>query len=185
MGIKLTPGFPFDIIQYHPQGNLMKKIYSLAFCLALMFTANSSLAADGSSGCGPAWYLLTKNSIVSSFLRGVTNAILSPVVTLGMTFGTSNCSKHTLVQREKRSVHLATVGFEKLRQDIAEGDGEFLNAYAKTFNCSDSSIAVFKTSLQQNYDRIFSGESTPADVVDRTKALMNGNAVLVYNCDAA
>ena len=68
--------------------------------LAILFSINA-MAKDGSSGCGPGWYLLKKNSILSSSLRVTTNGIFFPTTTLGMTIGTSNCSKHKHFHTEK------------------------------------------------------------------------------------
>ena len=58
----------------------MKKI--ILIVLVAMFSTQL-LAADGSSGCGPGWYVTKKNSLLSSAIRATTNAILIPTVTLG------------------------------------------------------------------------------------------------------
>ena len=44
------------------------------------------------------------NSLLSSSLRATTNAILLNG-TFGMTFGTSNCSKHSIVKKEFQKIH--------------------------------------------------------------------------------
>ena len=85
----------------------LKTITKAALALALL-SATSAFAADGSSGCGPGWYIFKENSMVSSALRATTNGWSSPVVTIGMTFGTSNCAQHKLVMNDKRGLHFVT-----------------------------------------------------------------------------
>ena len=86
----------------------------ILFILATVISG-TAYGADGSSGCGPGWYILKDNSLVSSALRATTNGILVPVVTLGMTFGTSNCSKHKIVKKEKESLHFVTMNYFELK----------------------------------------------------------------------
>ena len=71
------------------------RLTSLMIAASLCVGASQAMAMDGSSGCGPAWYVFKENTILSSSLRGTTNGTLWPVVTIGMTFGTSNCANHT------------------------------------------------------------------------------------------
>jgi hypothetical protein len=152
------------------------------FLVAMIMLPVQGFAADGSSGCGPAWYIFKDNSLVSSFLRGFTNGVSSPVVTLGMTFGTSNCAQHKIVEATKRSEHLATVGLERLRLDAARGEGSFLEAYAETFSCDAATIPEFKTAVQLNYDRIFSHDAAPGAIVESTKAVLRQNSLLTAGC---
>src|SRR4051794_31289808 len=107
------------------------KLLRFAALLA-SFVSIQAFAMDGSSGCGPGWYLLKDTSIVSSALRATTNGILFPVYTFGMTFGTSNCTQHKLVLKEKESLYFATHNHFELKGNIAKGDGEYLSAFATT-----------------------------------------------------
>jgi hypothetical protein len=145
----------------------------------------TAFAADGSSGCGPGWYIMKENSLVSSFLRGVTNGLLSPTVTIGMTFGTSNCSRHSLVDADKRSEHLATITFEKLRQDVSQGSGMFLQAYASTFGCDARVFGEFSQTLQSQYAVIFNSPALPENIVERTRSAIKLQPALAAACHAA
>ena len=100
--------------------------------IALMISSSHTLAKDSSSGCGPAWYILKKNSLLSSFFRSMTNGMLSPIVTLGMTLGTSNCAKHSIVEAESASLRYAENNLPILKQDIARGGGESLTTFLGT-----------------------------------------------------
>ena len=112
--------------------------------LILFSFSPSSFAKDSSSGCGPAWYIFKKNSLVSSFLREITNAALFPIVSIGMTFGTSNCAKHTIVEKDKDSLEFLAHNFDDLMIEASMGDGKFLTSFSETFDCSSSEQVLFK-----------------------------------------
>lgn len=138
-----------------------------------LFVTSFIYGADSSSGCGPAWYLFKDKSLLSSSLRSITNGILWPISTLGMTFGTSNCGKHSIVNLENRSEHLVMVTSEKLRQDAAKGDGVFLKAYSDTFGCSKKSYPIFAKSVQSNFKNIFLIDFSANSAVKKTKILVH------------
>ena len=157
----------------------------LCLVTAIALVSTSASAADSSSGCGPAWYILKDKSLVSSAGRAITNAILTPVVTLGMTFGTSNCGQHKIVDNEKRSEHLVMVAFDTLRHDAARGDGRFVAAYAQTFSCDKTVVPEFTKAVQKNYGRIFGDDASPQEVVDNTLSVLRDNTLLAASCSAA
>lgn len=132
----------------------MKKI--IAALVLIQLVSLKLFAADGSSGCGPGWYLMKENSLVSSALRVTTNGILFPVVTIGMTVGTSNCTQHKLVLKEKESLYFATMNYFELKSEIAKGQGTYLSAFGTTMGCSEKSISHLGTQLKSNYKNIYS-----------------------------
>ncbi len=148
------------------------------------FHSLSALAVDASSGCGPGWYILKNNSLVSSYLRTITHAFLAPTVTFGMTTGTSNCTKHSIVEESKQSEALLTVTFDKLRQDVAQGQGVFLNAYADTFKCASDDKALFGKTVQANYSKIFVKDHSPENIVENTKQVLAKEPKLATSCKA-
>lgn len=126
-----------------------------------------ALAADGSSGCGPGWYVLKDNSLVSSALRATTNVILFPVFTIGMTFGTSNCTQHKLVLKEKESLYFATMNHFELKRDVARGSGEYLSAFGETMGCPASAQSRLNQSLRRDFSRVY-----PSRAVDPSGVLL-------------
>lgn len=153
--------------------------------VALFFTVFSTRAnaADGSSGCGPGWYIFEENSLVSSALRATTNGILLPVVTIGMTFGTSNCTQHKIVLKEKESLHFATMNHFELKRDIAKGDGEYLSAFAATIGCSASAQATLNKNLRTEYSRIYPDANVNPErtLLETYKAILS-NKELTNKC---
>ncbi len=132
----------------------MKKLV-LSLSLILFSFSTPSFAKDSSSGCGPGWYVFKKNSLISSFLREITNTFLFPTVTLGMTFGTSECGKHTIVEKDKDSLEFLVHNFDDIMIESSMGDGKFLTSFSKTFDCSSSERIQFKSALKKNYKKIF------------------------------
>ena len=128
--------------------------------LFMVLVPATSFGADGSSGCGPGWYIFKENSLLSSALRATTNGILFPVVTIGMTFGTSNCTRHKLVQKEKESLYFATQNHFELKTDMAKGGGEYLAAFATTLGCPASVQPRFSEKLRSDFAQVY----TPAEI---------------------
>lgn len=123
--------------------------------MAMMGLSQTARAMDGSSGCGPGWYILKENSLVSSALRATTNGVLVPVVTLGMTVGTSNCTQHKIVLKEKESLHFATMNHFELKRDLAKGNGEYLEAFATTMGCPATAQTRLNNRLRSSFERIY------------------------------
>lgn len=153
-------------------------IVALALCLAVPFAAK---AADGSSGCGPGWYVLKDNSLVSSALRAVTNGILFPVTTIGMTLGTSNCTKHQIVLHEQESLHYALMNLHELKAEGSRGEGVYLAGFSDVIGCGANARARFSSQVQKNYGQVFKGTS-PEAVLTETYKMILTDPVLVRSC---
>ncbi|MBF0208358.1 MAG: DUF3015 family protein [Oligoflexia bacterium] len=134
----------------------MMNFFRIASVMIFISLTASSFATDNSSGCGPGWYIVRENSLVSSALRATTNGILFPSTTIGMTLGTSNCTKHSLVMKEKESLYYMTQNYSELQKEIAQGGGEFLDAFFTTVGCQGDQVQHFAQKMQANYGAIFS-----------------------------
>ncbi|MFN8792516.1 MAG: DUF3015 family protein [Bdellovibrionales bacterium] len=133
----------------------------------LMVTAlgSTAYAADGSSGCGPGWFILKDNSLVSSFLRSITNGLFFPTTTVGMTVGTSNCTRHKIVQTEQESLHFATQNYFEILAEASRGQGKTLAAFSDTIGCPTSARALFAEKFQKNYMQIYSSSQVGPETV--------------------
>ncbi len=155
----------------------------MGFCAFVTLSIGGSLmAADGSSGCGPGWYILKENSMLSSAGRAITNGVLSPSTTLGMTFGTSNCSKHSLVDADKRSLHFASRSYDILRQDMARGGGRHLDAYLATFGCDVIARQNLSGQMQDEFRQELFLTIQPAALVESTRGLIEASPALSTSC---
>ena len=144
----------------------MKSRFVLA-ALSTLFIFNlvptHAFAMDGSNGCGPGWYILKDESLVSSALRSTTNGLLFPVYTFGMTSGTSNCTQHKIVLKEKESLYFATMNHYELKSDAARGNGEYLAAFATTIGCPSSAQVRFNSQMKNNFGKIYSSAPSASD----------------------
>jgi hypothetical protein len=163
------------------EGDAMR--FSAAFLgLFLMAMGGSASAADGSSGCGPGWYILKQNTMLSSVGRAITNSVLFPISTLGMTFGTSNCAKHSLVEEHKRSLHFATRSYDILRQDMARGAGRHLDAYLATFGCNGMARHDLAGQMQAAFESELYLTIQPEALVESTAAMIQASPALQSSC---
>lgn len=158
----------------------MKKLLVI---LGLSLLGSSAFAADGSSGCGPGWYLLKDNSLVSSAFRATTNGVLFPVTTIGMTVGTSNCSQHKIVKKEMESLHFATMNYYELKGEIAKGNGAYIAAFSETLGCDVKAQELLNTELKNNYKNLFpAGKPKPQETLLEVYKTIFRNQALAHQC---
>lgn len=159
---------------------MFKKLLILS--LFFVFSANI-FAKDGSSGCGPGWYVSQKNSLLSSSIRGTTNSILVPTVTFGMTFGTSGCAKHSIVKADKERIKFATDNYFEIASQATRGDGDFLVAYGELYGCNTKSLKHFSKTMKGNFGELFpSTEIAPSKLVNKTYHMILADKTLIHNC---
>lgn len=170
------------LVKINPLTEVMMRHLFLA-TLFTLFISNTAFAKDGSSGCGPGWYVVKKNSLVSSALRGTTNGFLGPVVTLGMTFGTSQCSKHSIVKTEKKTIHYVTNNFYELQSEIAKGEGLFLSGLSETIGCKSDTQKTFNKELKNKFQEMYkSNAQTPENVLIKVYETILTNEELTRSC---
>lgn len=161
----------------------MRSLVWVLASLYLIMGSSTLKAADGSSGCGPAWWVLKENSLVSSVSRALVHGILFPSTTLGMTFGTSNCTKHKIVQQEKRSLHLLTASYHQFLGEIARGEGQHLEALATTMGCHWTAQSTFNAVLQNRYEQILPNDATlPEDLLGNIFEQVLSHRELAKSC---
>lgn len=149
--------------------------------LITMISSISAFAADGSSGCGPGWFVFKDTSLISSALRATTNGILFPTTTIGMTLGTSNCSKHNIVLKEKEIIHYALNNFYEIQSEAAQGNGEYLNAFAQVVGCQNNE--AFNSKLKENFEKVFKydHQQTEDMVIEVYKVILT-DSILSQSC---
>lgn len=151
--------------------------------LTVLFVSPFAMAADGSSGCGPGWYLFKQNSLISSALRATTNTVLFPLMTVGMTIGTSNCTQHSIVKTEQESLHFATMNKFELKGDVAKGQGHYVTAFANVIGCDNSAQEHFGSEMRRNYGLIFSSpQASPETILTEVYGVILRDKVLADKC---
>ena len=129
--------------------------------LPFLFFFSFAYAADSSSGCGLGWSVFKENTLVSSSLRMTTNGLFFNQ-TFGMTSGTSNCARHSIVKNESKGIHFAEANFKQLAVEMAQGQGEYLQGFAVATGYIGD-MALFGKLVQANYERILPDATTTPD----------------------
>jgi hypothetical protein len=158
----------------------MKKNIVGLISLFLVFVSLSGQiqAADSSSGCGLGWAVFKKNSLISSALRATTNAMFFN--TVAMTFGTSGCARHSIVQNDKKALHFMDANKHQLMTEVAMGGGEYVSGLGTLMGCDET---LFAQTLQRNYGEVFTGEKQSArELVNRVQAQVLLNKDLAAGC---
>jgi len=144
---------------------MKRLLVSLAAVAALSGVAS---AANMQTGCGlGAMLIKDDSSAVMLALQATTNGT-SGNQTFGITSGTSGCKKTKFVMNERASEFVAS-NMDTLAKEISVGHGESVDTLAELLNVEDK--AVFASSLQANYNKIYSSQSVKmADVLDNISA---------------
>jgi hypothetical protein len=83
-----------------------------------------------------------------------------------MTLGTSNCTQHKLVLNEKRNLHFVTHNLYELKSQAAQGEGEYLQAFAEVVGCQKSQTQLLKKTIQAKHQNVFQ-HATPEKVLEQ------------------
>ena len=121
------------------------------------------------------------NSLISSALRATTNAMFFN--TIGMTFGTSGCARHSIVMNDKKTLHFTEANHNELKLEVAQGSGEHLSGLSHLMGCSSD---AFSATLQKNYAQVFSKEDiSPRELVNNIQAQVVSDENLARSCGIA
>jgi hypothetical protein len=146
--------------------------------LALILVPSLSHAKDSSSGCGLGWEVAKENSLLSSFARALTNATF--LNTVAMTFGTSGCTKHTIVQKEKEAQYFAEANYHNLLLEMAMGNGQNLENFAAVLGCNADHFAE---RMQSHFAEIFpSRHASPDGMLENVRAAITFDPELRAAC---
>lgn len=159
----------------------MNSLKILAMIAVMSIFSTSTFAGDTSSGCGLGWEVTSKQSLVSSAIRSTTNAVLPN--TFSMTFGTSGCSKHSIVKNEREQIYFVEANLDQLAMEMAQGDGDYLRGFAVVMGC-EGAYGDFSGLVQKHYPQIFSGKASPSSVLSGVKAGIQTDSTLNQVCGA-
>ena len=166
----------------------MNKLILMMAALSLVSTVGFAAAKGGSSGqnevgsdaCGLGWQVTDKKTLIATTTRGTTNAVVPS--SFGMTTGTMGCDQHSFAKRDIQGIQYVAANYEPLMNEIAEGRGEYLEAFAQQIGCS-SVYSDFARTLQQNYSEIRKGSTaTPVDVYSTLRNAAKTNSVVAAGC---
>jgi hypothetical protein len=167
------------IIQEHPLKEEKMKKLVLAACVSFMVLSLASLSIAqpyGTAGCGLGSVLFGSQPGGVQIFAATTNGTFGNQ-TFGITTGTLNCGDpiweigSTDMKQLKQFV---AQNMDPLASDIAQGQGETLDAFAELLQIPASERAQFASTLQLSFEQLFTSENVVmAEVIDNAITLTN------------
>ncbi|MDH1262385.1 MULTISPECIES: DUF3015 domain-containing protein [unclassified Pseudomonas] len=158
-----------------------KRLLSKGLIFGLLSAASVAAQADAAGGNGCGWGNMLfegQRGFVPHFLATTTNGT-SGNATFGMTSGTNGCDTTVRLGYGGRSMLAMNGMLDSIAEDMAQGQGEALDAYATLLGVEAADRAHFAKVTHQNFGTIFSGaEVTSEQVLAATLDVMSQDAQL-------
>ncbi len=142
---------------------LVIAVVMVVFGLIPMSAALADIGTDDGPGCGLgklAWESAQgKRKIVQQILAATTNGTFGSQ-TFGISSGTSGCTNDGVVKNDQKVPVFASVNFENLKQEMAQGHGEYLASLATLLGVPMDRRSDFFALMQEKYATIFKSEQT-------------------------
>jgi hypothetical protein len=148
--------------------NLVVTVVAVAFALIPVSPAMADIKSDTGPGCGLGKLLWGEaaqtghGKIVQQVLAATTNGTFGSQ-TFGITTGTSGCTNDGLVKNDQKVIVFASANFESLKQEMAQGGGEYLSSLATLMDIPAENQGEFFTLTQDKYTTLVKSETTTPD----------------------
>ena len=148
----------------------MKKVaYVVSVVLMIVALSGVVWAVDPkNTGCGLgsiAWE--GQNGLVSQTFAVTTNGTFGNQ-TFGITSGTSNCEQPKAYTHNEKLNTFVADNMDNLAQDIARGNGEYVNTLAVLMDVPETQRISFRSQLQSHFSQIY-----PSDKVTHSEVVQN------------
>lgn len=162
---------------------MSKKV--LLFSIAVLFGAQTGLAMaanpDTGPGCGlgkMAWAdYQNQKEILPQVLMATTNG--TGMNTFAISTGTSGCTNDGKIMGEHKTTMFASLNFEALSAEMAQGQGEHLASLASLMGVPAERHAAFFAMTQERYTSLVqAGEASPVALVKSLNEAIEGHQVL-------
>ena len=148
----------------------------------LLVAALAGGTTDNGPGCGLgklAWEdSKHPKNIGPQIMMATTNGTFGSQ-TFGISSGTSGCTNDGTIFADQKVNMFASINFENLSQDMAQGRGEHLASLATLMGVPAEHQAEFFAMAQEQYTTLIkSGEATPVAMLKALNAAMAGRPAL-------
>ncbi|MDH4082935.1 MAG: DUF3015 domain-containing protein [Nitrospira sp.] len=159
---------------------------ALVFSIAVLFGAQAGLAMasnpDTGPGCGLgklAWgEYKGQKEIAPQVFQATTNGTFGSQ-TFGISSGTSGCTHDGKIMGEHKTTMFASLNFEALSAEMAQGQGEHLTSLATLMGVPADRHAEFFAMTQERYTSLVqAGEASPVALVKSLNDAIAGHPVL-------
>jgi hypothetical protein len=146
----------------------------------LCFHAGTAFAAWGDGpGCGLGKMLFDREpkSILMQHLGSTSNVPSQP---FGISSGTSGCTNNGMIVKEEQATVFASLTFDNLSQELAQGHGEHLVSLATLMGIPPDRQPEFFSLAQDHYLKLMqAGDTSPKLMLTALQAAMTGQPVRV------
>ncbi|NGZ94572.1 MAG: orotate phosphoribosyltransferase [Nitrospira sp. WS110] len=154
---------------------------TLALASVIVFAqTGTSLAAWGDGpGCGLGKVVFEKEpkSILLQHLGSTLNVPSQP---FALSTGVSGCTNNGMIVKQKQTTMFASLNFENLSQEIAQGRGEHLTSLATLMGVSSDRQAEFFSLAQERYLSLMqTGEVSPTAMLSALQVAMTRQSMMV------
>ncbi|MDF3936754.1 DUF3015 domain-containing protein [Pseudomonas citronellolis] len=158
-----------------------KKILGRGLVLGVLASASLLAQADDTSGKGCGWGQMVfdgQRGLFPHLLATTTNGT-SGNATFGLTSGTNGCDSNVRIGYSGRSWFAMNGMLDNIAEDMANGHGDALDAYATLLGVEAKDRAHFAQVTQQHFGEIFaSKDATSEQVYTNTLSVMQRDQVL-------
>ena len=141
---------------------MKKALLAMLVVGSFAFAAHASGASDPNIGCGLGTELFAGklDKKLFALFGATTNGTYTQ--TFGISSETAGCNvKGGWVRNEKKQAAYAEVNLQKLSTEMAQGGGEYLNAFASLMGANDEvSKKAFISLTQSKYETLFPTANT-------------------------
>ncbi|MDH4570635.1 DUF3015 domain-containing protein [Pseudomonas sp. BN414] len=144
-----------------------KRLLSKGLIVGLLSAASLAAQADQAGGGGCGWGQMVfegQRGLVPHLLATTTNGT-SGNATFGLTSGTNGCDSSVRIGYGGRSLLAMNGMLDNIAEDMAQGQGEALDAYATLLGIEQGDRAHFAQVTQANFSTIFSGADVTGEQV--------------------
>ncbi|MGZ8405230.1 MAG: DUF3015 domain-containing protein [Nitrospira sp.] len=163
---------------------MSKKVLFLS--IAVLFSAQAGLAMaanpDTGPGCGLgklAWAdYKGQKEIAPQVMMATTNGTFGSG-TFGISSGTSGCTNDGKIMSEHKTTVFASLNFEALSAEMAQGQGEHLASLATLMGVpAEQHSAFFAMTQERSTSLVQAGEASPVALVKSLSDAIEGHPVL-------
>ena len=154
-----------------------------ALLLLLPMSAFAGKSGYGSAGCGLGSMVFGSGTGPKQIFAATTNGTFGSQ-TFGITFGTSNCGDHGLINVSKEREVFASANYTSLVKEMAQGKGENLNILASMYQCPTATYQEFGAMTQANFDDLVTNASTtPVELLGQLETQLSQHHNLSKSCN--
>jgi hypothetical protein len=156
----------------------------MAAQLAMAFVCvqgGAALAAPGAWGDGPGCglgqlvFASQPKTVMHQVLGATTNGTFG-AQTFGISSGTSNCTNNGQIVKNEQVNVFASINFENLSQEMAQGQGEHLASLATLMGIPAQDQPAFFSMTQEKYSALVeSGQQAPVAMLNALQSAMSAN----------